>query len=140
MFDLIPFDRIGRKDLQRFFDGVEKNFLSWPENFAGFRTDIIDKGEQYLLEADLPGFAKKDLKIDVDGDRLTITAQHNEEKEEKQESFVRRERSYGSFSRSFDISNIKVDGITAEYKDGVLLLTLPKNEGAIEKNRHIDIQ
>lgn len=140
MFDLMPFDRIGRGDLQRFFDDFEKNFLGWPNNFAGFRTDIVDKGSQYVLEAELPGFTKEDINIDIDGDRLTISAQHNEEREDKKENFVRRERSYGSFSRSFDISNIQPDAITAEYKNGVLFLNLPKSERAAERNRRIDIQ
>ncbi len=140
MFDLMPFDRRNYKDLQRFFDGFEKNLFGWPESFGGFRTDIIDKGSQYVLEAELPGFAKEDLNIDIDGDRLTISAQHTAENEEKNENFVRRERSYGSYSRSFDISNIKAEAITAEYKNGVLFLTMPKNDQAAEKSRRIQIQ
>ncbi|SDO04466.1 Hsp20/alpha crystallin family protein [Acetanaerobacterium elongatum] len=140
MFDLMPFDRRNFKDMQRFFDGFEKNLFGWPESFGGFKTDIIDQGSQYVLEAELPGFAKEDLNIDIDGDRLTISAQHTAENEEKNENFVRRERSYGSYSRSFDISNIKAEAITAEYKNGVLFLTMPKNDQAAEKSRRIQIQ
>ena len=83
-----------------------------------------------MLEADLPGFDKKDIAIDVHDHRLTIKAERhsNHEDKDKQGHYLRCERSYGSFTRSFDIDAIQEDKITASYTDGVLKLTLPKKQ------------
>ena len=131
MFELMPFGRKER-NLTDYFDQMEKSFFgNLDAGFSAIRTDVLDKGDKYLLQAELPGFDKEDIRIDLDGDRLVISAEHNAEKEEKdKDSFVRRERTYGSFMRSFDVSGIKVDGIKANYKNGVLELTLPKKEAA----------
>ena len=93
-----------------------------------FRTDIQDKGDHYLLEADLPGFKKDDIHIDVNDGMMTITAERHSEHEEqdKKNNYVRCERSYGSYQRSFDLSGIDENGLQAAYADGVLKLTLPK--------------
>ena len=92
-----------------------------------FKTDIQDKGDHYLLEADLPGVKKEDIQVDIDSNYLTISAARQTEKDEKDKAgnYVRRERSYGTYSRSFDISGIDCANIKAGYKDGVLTLTLP---------------
>lgn len=126
MFDLIPFDH-NEKNLFNYLDDVEKNFFrSLTADVSQFRTDILDKGDHYLLQAELPGFSKEEIKVDMQDNCLTIHAEHKEEKEEKKHSYVRRERKYGSFSRSFDISQINPEGITASYANGILELTLPK--------------
>ena len=65
------------------------------------------------MKADLPGFAKEDIHIDLNDNTLTIHAEHNEENETKQDNYVRRERRYGSFSRSFDVTNINTSDIDA---------------------------
>jgi HSP20 family protein len=137
MFDLIPFRRRG--NLLPFFNEMEKNFLQsfgnlWPD----FKTDIVDKGDKFVLEAELPGFDKKDININVDGDRLTIEAEHSESKEESKDNYVHRERRYGSFVRSFDASGIKTEDIKANYKNGVLVLELPKKDSS-PGSRKIDI-
>ncbi len=126
MSDLTPFGR-GRNDVFSFFDDMQKNFMkSWEEKFPAFQTDIVDKGDHYLLEADMPGFEKEDIQIHVDENLLTITAKQNVNKEENKEQYLRRERRYGSYTRSFDVSNVKTDEIHADYKNGVLKLILPK--------------
>ena len=86
---------------------------------------------------------KEDIAVDIDGDRMTISAHRSAETEEKDDNsqYLRRERSYGSFSRSFDISNIKSEEISGAYHDGVLTLTLPKkNPTAPSTSRRLDIQ
>lgn len=145
MFELIPFDR-GRRGLSLFrpfagLDEMEKNFFKG-FSFADFKTDIRDNGDSYLLEADLPGFKKEDIKIDIDGSYLKISAERRCENEEKDSkgNFVKCERSYGSFSRSFDITGIKPEAITAEYSDGVLKLTMPKVEEEIPTSRRLEIK
>ncbi len=141
MFELMPF---GRKErgLSDYFDQMEKNFFgSLDAGFSAIRTDVLDQGDKYLLRAELPGFEKKDIHIDLDGDRLVISAEHNAEKEEKEkDSFVRRERTYGSFMRSFDVSGIRVADIKANYTNGLLELELPKAEAQAPTARRIEIQ
>ena len=126
MFGMIPFDR---RDSSLFdmLDNFERNFFGTSSNTASsFRTDIRDEGDKFVLEAELPGFKKEDIKLDLKDGILTISAQHTEENEEKKNSYIRRERRYGSFSRSFDVSGIQEDHITAAYNNGVLELTLPR--------------
>ena len=106
-----------------------------------------DKGEAYELHAELPGFKKEDIRLDVENEVLTISAERKydsgdadgAEKAEKP-SFVKRERFYGAYSRSFDVSGIQVDGITAAYTDGVLQLTMPKKVAAAPARRTLEIQ
>ena len=102
-------------------------------DIAEFKTDVKDEGDNYLLEADLPGFAKEDVHLDLDGDLLTIRAERHSEYEdkEKKDSYLRCERSYGVYTRSFDVSSIDRDGIKAKLDNGVLKVTLPKKA---EKN------
>ena len=83
MFDLMPFEHRGR-NLFNFFDDFEKNFFGdLSTDFAQFRTDILDKGDHYLLQAELPGFHKEDINIDLSDNALTIRAEHNEQNDEK---------------------------------------------------------
>ncbi len=136
MFDLMPFDR-NERNLFHYLDKMEKEFFGdFDRGFSQFRTDILDRGDHYELQAELPGFDKDDINISVSDNYLTITAQHKQEQEEKKNSFVRKERRYGSYSRSFDISGIKAQNISASYKDGVLSLKLPKEEQKKLDNGH----
>ncbi len=143
MFDLMPFDRrttVSAYNPFRDLDNFEKAFFG-RSPLSEFKTDIKDIGDAYTLEADLPGFKKEDINLALDGDLLTITAQRNEEHEERDDStnYVRRERSYGCFTRSFDVSAIQTDAIAADYADGVLKLTLPKKSQATPTTRTIAI-
>ncbi|MGI6730393.1 MAG: Hsp20/alpha crystallin family protein [Anaerovoracaceae bacterium] len=146
MFDLVPFRRNRNRFLDSYFDNFEKNFFSgfdWPAemtDIAQFRTDILDKGDKYELRADLPGFSKEEIKIDLEGNNLSIYAEHKEEKEEKKENYLRRERRYGSFARSFDVTGIDTGNIDATYKDGVLILELPKASKDEEGKKQIAIK
>ncbi|MPN59108.1 18 kDa heat shock protein [bioreactor metagenome] len=94
-----------------------------------------------MLEADLPGFDKKDIKIDIDGGYLTINAERHSKSEEKDDknNYIRCERSYGSFSRSFDVSAINTDAIAASYDNGVLKLTMPKKTPEVPTSRRLEI-
>ena len=143
MFDMMPFERrnsMARFDPFRELENFEKSFFG--DFGGGFRTDIKDKGDHFELEADLPGVKKEDIAVDIDGDCLTISAQRDSQREEKndQEQYVRRERSYGSYSRSFNISNIKSEEITGSYDNGVLKLVLPKRSPTGSTSRRLDIQ
>ena len=112
---------------------IEKNFFTESPSSLGFKTDIKDTGDAYELAADLPGFDKENIHVEIEGDILTISAERNSEVDEKDEegTYIRRERTYGSFSRGFDISNIDADKIAVKYENGVLTLDMPK-KGADE--------
>ena len=106
-----------------------------------FCVDILDQGDSYRMEAELPGFRKEDISLDVKEGILTITATHNDAQEKKDDkTYVRRERRYGSFSRAFDISGIEESAISAQYDSGILTLTLPKQQPAQPVRRQIAIE
>lgn len=133
---------VSRYNPYREMEEFERNFFSDPfgsffnnRDLAEFKTDVIDEGDHYLLEADLPGFEKKDIKLDLDGDVLTVNAERHSKVEQKEkDKIVRVERSYGSYSRSFDMSGIDTNGIKAAYENGVLKLTLPRKKKATKAN------
>ena len=128
---LVPYTRrmrdLAAYDPFRTFGELERAFFSG-RTPAEFRTDIRDEGDHFLLEADLPGFNKEDIHVDLDEGSLTISAERRSdfEQKDKKGNYVRCERAYGSYARSFDTAGIDVEHITAAYKDGVLRLTLPK--------------
>ena len=109
---------------------------------AAFSTDIKDNGDSYTLEADLPGVKKEDIKLDLTDNVLTINAERHSEYEEKDKkgNYVRCERSYGSYQRSFDTTGIDTDNIEAEFVDGVLKLTLPKVKEVKPESRRLEIK
>ncbi len=144
MFELIPFGgrRVSVYDPFRAFDEMERNFFGNTQSnvLSAFRTDVIDTGDAYKLDAELPGFNKDDIKIDVENDVLTISAERKLENNDEKPNFVKRERFYGSYSRSFDVSGIEVDGIQAAYTDGVLTLTMPKKVETVPASRRLEIK
>ena len=126
----------------RYFDTLSRNlFNGFREDFfSGFGgTDIEDNGDAYTLTADLPGFKKEEISIDLNGDLLTLTAEHKEETD-SEKTYIRRERRYGAVKRTFDISGIRADEISAQYQDGVLRLTLPKKTKEAPVSHRIEIQ
>ena len=142
MFGLIPFERdnsLSTQNLFNYLDNIEKSFFRDMDPAAQFRTDIKDAGNEYLLEAELPGFSKQDIHIDLNGNRLEISAKHEEAKEEKKENYVCRERKFGSFSRSFDVTGIYTSGISAGYHDGILTMHLPKKQPVKPEAKRIEL-
>lgn len=125
---------------RRLFGSMWDDFFT-ADTPAAFKTDVTDEGDHFLLEADLPGFEKKDIHLELNGDALTIHAERHSKVEEKQkDKVVRMERSYGAYRRSYDISGIDADAITAKYDNGVLQLTLPKKAKLPDTARQIEIQ
>ena len=140
MFELIPFTRhVNVYDPFRAFDEMQRSFFN-DNTTVGFRTDVIDTGDAYKLDAELPGFKKEDISIDVENDCLTISVERKVEDEDKRPNFVKRERAYGSFSRSFDVSGIDVEKIEAAYNDGILTLTMPKKVEVKPASRKLEIK
>ena len=141
MFGMLPFERNDDNMFDTFDNFTRNYFRSSNADLPAFRTDIRDPGDQFVLEAELPGFQKEDLKLDVKDGILTISAEHSENKDQKDDkgSYIRRERRYGSFSRSFDITGIDESGITAAYINGILELHLPKAVPVVPETRRIAI-
>ena len=143
MYSLLPFGRYTNNSLDNFFDDFERSFFPTQRGqLPAFRTDIKDEGDHFLLEADLPGFKKEDIDLHLQDGVLTITAKHDETVENKDEGgkYLCRERRVGSFTRSFDVSGIREEDISASYEDGVLKLTLPKQGEPEPQSRKIAIQ
>lgn len=141
MFEIIPFGRRSYlSDPFRALENMERSFFRG--NLQEFRTDVSEDDTSYQISAELPGFKKEEINLDVEGDCLTISAQHSEENEESDEkkNYIKRERFYGSYSRSFDITGVDVDAIKAEYADGILKIDLPKVIPVAPASRKLEIQ
>ena len=105
-------------------------------------VNITEQKDQYLVSLAAPGLKKDDFKIDVDGNMLTISSEKEENKEEKDKKFTRKEYSYSSFSRCFTLpEEIKQEKIEAKYEDGVLKISLPRSEAVNKPSaKHIAVK
>lgn len=139
MYGMTPFGRTGF-DLFNLFNELDSN--SCAMNARSFRTDIKDEGDKFVMESELPGFEKEDIKLDIDGGYLVISAEHSDETENKDDDgkYIRRERTYGSYKRSFDITDIDTDGMSAEYKNGILKIDLPKKKPETPTVKRLEIK
>jgi HSP20 family protein len=102
-------------------------------------VDILEKENEILIKAELPGVESRDVAVTLDNNVLTIKGERHLEKDVKKESYHRMERTYGSFFRSFSLPNtVDTGNVRAEYKDGLLTLALPKL--AASKSRTVEIK
>ena len=92
-------------------------------------VDLYEKGDHFVIKAELPGVDKKDISIDLKDRVLTLSGERSYENEVKEENYYRKERSYGKFQRAFTLpSDVDSDKIKAEFKDGLLQIEVPKPE------------
>ena len=140
MFGLTPFrsNYVSAYDPFKEMEEFERRFFG--QRTPAMKTDIRETENAYILESDLPGFSREDIHAEINNGYLTIRAEHKSETEDKNETYLRRERSYGSFSRTFDLDGIDAEAITASFKDGVLTLELPKLTPKAEEARRLEIQ
>jgi HSP20 family protein len=102
-------------------------------------VDIYENKDQIVLEAELPGMKREDFDLSVENNVITLRGQRQFEKKDESDNYHRVERAYGSFTRSFTLPNtVSAEGANAEYKNGVLRVTLPKREET--KARRIEIK
>ena len=102
-------------------------------------VDIAEDDKEYAIKVELPGVNKEDVRVSVEGGVLSISGERKAEKEEKNKKYHRIERTYGSFARSFTLpEGTASDKVSAEFKDGVLRVHLPKDEAA--KPKSIDVK
>lgn len=144
MFDLTPFDR-ARRGIDPFFsfreiDDFEKRFFGRP--LPMLRTDIRETEDAYILESELPGFQPEEIRVSVKNNRLTVCAQRNDEGDDDRESggYIRRERVRGSVCRSFDVTGVLTDKISASFHGGILILRLPKANTATDTEQDVPIE
>lgn len=104
-------------------------------------VDVTEDDTEFLIKAELPEVRKEDVKVRVEDGMLRISGERRFEKEEKGRKYHRVERAYGSFERSFSLpESCKPDEMTAEYRDGMLTLHVPKTKEAIPKSIEVKIQ
>ena len=113
------------------------------------KTDLRDTGDSYVLEADMPGFKKEEIKLSLEGDVLTIAAEHTTEKTAEdasdsegsaEQTDTAKKGSFCKYLQRLDISNVDADRIDAAYENGVLKLTLPKKQPAKPEVKQITVQ
>ncbi len=147
MYGLVPFRKRGgnlskKGDWDSFIDDFFGNNGILPAFFStgnSMKADIRETENEYVVETEIPGVKKEDIKLDLEDNTLTISVERNEEEKEEKENYLRRERRYGQVCRSFYVDNIKHDNVKAEYKDGILKVKLPKLEEGKSKRHKIDI-
>ncbi|MBQ4487084.1 MAG: Hsp20/alpha crystallin family protein [Oscillospiraceae bacterium] len=136
MYRLTPFTR-------NIFDAVndlDRSYYDHDDKVFSCRTDILEDEDKFTMELEMPGFTKEDIKVDIDGSSLTVKAEHAQKKEEpKGARYIRRERIFGTYQRSFDISGIDTEAVSAAYKNGILILTLPKKKAVTPPVKTITI-
>lgn len=129
-----------RKSRDPFFgwldDFLDRDFFSSGLGLSGWnpQIDVVEKDKEIIVKADIPGLDEKDLNVELTDRTLTISGSREESKENKTENYHRTERSYGSFSRTVALPDtIDADKINAEYKKGVLTVSIPKTKESSAK-------
>jgi HSP20 family protein len=137
--DIFTMQREMNKMFDNFFRGGDEPGLlngNWMP-----AVDVAEGDNDYVVKIELPGVNKDDVKITLESNILTIRGEKKAEKETKEKNYHRIERSYGSFQRSFTLpTSVKNDKIDAEYKDGILSITLPKAEEAKPKQIEVKVK
>jgi HSP20 family protein len=133
------------KEMERMIDDLKVGFNEMvPYGGSEERlpmVDILDEGERYVVEAELPGVKKEEVSIDVGEDSITIEAKRESEVEEKKEGYVRKEREHMSFYRRVPLpDDADSSKATAKLENGLLTIALPKKEKALESKRKLEIE
>ncbi|MHB9028076.1 MAG: Hsp20/alpha crystallin family protein [Candidatus Latescibacterota bacterium] len=123
--------------VERMFYGAPN--VRTPENVWTPRVDVHETENEVLLDVELPGIDKKDVKVEVKEGVLTVSGERRNERKVKEEGYRSIERHYGRFERSFGLGDtVDADKISAAYKDGIMTITLPKLEKV--KPREISVE
>ena len=105
------------------------------------KTDIKEGENEYTLEIEMPGIKKENVKIELSKGYITISAENNNEVEEKEKNYIRKERHYGSFTRSFYVGDkVEMNDINASMDNGILSITVPKEEKEEPEKKYIEIK
>ncbi len=148
MFGLTPYNRksneiTGRNnvwDLRNVFEDFFNDSFFPVMSGNPIKADIRENEKEFIVDAEMPGVKKEDIKLDLRDDTLTISVERNEQVNEERENYIRRERRYGSVSRSFYVENVKNEAVTAKYDNGILTIVLPKDDKGGPNRHTIEIQ
>jgi HSP20 family protein len=137
--DIFNMQREMNRMFGSFFRGVDEPSLldgTWMP-----AVDVVEENDEYIVKIELPGVNKDDVKITLESNILTIRGEKKAEKDSDEKNYHRTERSYGIFQRSFTLpESVKNDKIGAEYKDGILTITLPKAEETKPKQIEVKVK
>jgi HSP20 family protein len=130
-----------RKEMDRLFDRFwETDWPAWPALGDWMpKVDVADTKDAFMVTAEIPGIDPKEITLTLDGDTLTVKGEKRHEKEEKEETYFRMERAYGAFARTIPLpAPVETGKVTATFKNGILMVKLPK--GAAAKGTLIPIK
>ncbi|MFQ5709441.1 MAG: Hsp20/alpha crystallin family protein [bacterium] len=123
-----------------FFDDFFDAAFPVPQLAFEPKIDVKESEKEFVINAELPGLEKNDFKLVLENDVLTLEGEKKYEHEEKKDEYYRSERSYGSFRRSFRLTNeVEKNKIKADYKNGILKITIPKSQKALPKQVEINV-
>jgi HSP20 family protein len=138
MAGLVPFNKKNKEistntGFEDFYNVLDDYFSNdWPFKRTlthdTFKVDVEDNGNEYLIEAEVPGLDKKDINVELNDGKLMISITRDENSESKKKNFIHRERRYSSMSRSIYLEDAKPDGIKAKLENGLLKVVVPKEE------------
>ena len=138
MAGLVPFNRknkeistnTGFEDFYNVLDDFFSNDWPFRRNLTHdtFKVDVEDNGNEYLIEAEVPGIDKKDINVELNDGKLMISITRDESNETKKKNFIHRERRYSSMSRSIYLEDSKPDGIKAKLENGLLKVVVSKED------------
>ena len=119
-----------------FFDDIFDDFFKpvfYGGHSHGMKTDIKKKENGYELSVDMPGFDKKDINIECKDGYLTVSVKKEEKQESDNKNYIRKERFYGEYTRTFYLGELDTDKIEAKFNNGTLHITVPKEEKQVNK-------
>ncbi|MBI3787876.1 MAG: Hsp20/alpha crystallin family protein [Ignavibacteriales bacterium] len=145
LFGMCRRDSFEAEEIDRLFDNFFHGDIQADNSFLSSvwtpAVDVAEQDDQYVVKIELPGVNKDDVKITLESNILTVRGEKKQEKEIKEDSYHRMERSYGSFQRSFTLPTmVKSDKIDASFKDGILTVRLPKAEEAKPKQIEVKVK
>ncbi len=145
MFGITPYREWQREMPRRFerdFDRMFDTMLDEFEDKSSYplRVDVKENDDEYLVQAEIPGVNKDDIYAEIKDDILTIAVERKEETNEEKENYIRQERRFGSFTRSFYVEDVDQDNIKAKFENGILNMKLPKKESTPPKGNRISIE
>lgn len=144
---VVPYGRRNEPFMSLFFDptfdglmtGMDKLGGKFEGIVSGIKSDIKETETSYIVEAELPGYSKEDIKVELSDGILTISAETNKESEETKDNFVRKERYMGKVSRCYSFDDVDEDSVKAKYNNGILSIELVKvDKSAPKKNINIE--
>ncbi len=135
MFSLRP---LRRGWIPSFTGDLFSNFWDWPSDM-GFKVDIKEEEQNYLLLAEMPGVNKENINLEITGEYLVISAKSDESHNQEDNRYIRKERRMMSYQRQFYVGDIDPEEVQAKYENGILEIKIPKQTQEKPDRRNIDI-